>query len=105
MSDYIDRAALGIGLCNRDIFEDKGYADGWNAAVKILKEAPAADVQEVKHGKWIKMYNNPDDGNYYCPECHHSIDIATGRETPRDRGFFYCPHCGAKMEKGESLRQ
>ena len=40
---------------------------------------------------------------YYCPECHHSIDIATGRETPRDRGFFYCPHCGAKMEKGKSL--
>ena len=26
MSDYIDRAALGIGLCNRDIFENKGYA-------------------------------------------------------------------------------
>ena len=47
MSDYIDRAALGIGLCNRDIFENKGYADGWNAAVKILKEAPAADVQAV----------------------------------------------------------
>nr|DAL49627.1 MAG TPA_asm: DNA-directed RNA polymerase II subunit [Caudoviricetes sp.] len=70
-----------------------------------IKSAPAVDVQKIKHGKWIKMYNNPDDGNYYCPECHHSIDIATGRETPRDRGFFYCPHCGAKMEKGESLRQ
>lgn len=40
MSDYIDRAALGIGLCNRDIFENKGYADGWNAAVKILKKLP-----------------------------------------------------------------
>lgn len=105
MSDYIDRAALGIGLCTRDVFENKGYADGWNAAVKILKEAPAADVQEVKHGKWIKTYNNPDDGNYYCSECHNCIDIATGRETPIDRDFFYCPHCGAKMEKGESLRQ
>lgn len=38
MSDYIDRAALGIGLCTRDVFENKGYADGWNAAVKILKK-------------------------------------------------------------------
>lgn len=102
MSDYIDRAALGIGLCNRDIFENKGYADGWNAAVKILKEAPAADVQEIKHGEWIKMYNNPDDGNYYCPECHHSIDIATGRKTPRSRGFFYCHYCGAKMDGGNN---
>lgn len=105
MSDYIDRVALGIGLCNRDVFENKGYADGWNAAVKILKEAPAVDVQEIKHGEWIKMSNNPDDGNYYCSECHNSIDIATGRETPIDRNFFYCPHCGVKMEKGESLRQ
>lgn len=105
MSDYIDRVALGIGLCNRDVFENKGYADGWNAAVKILKEAPAVDVQEIKRGEWIKMYNNPADGNYYCSECHNSIDIATGRETPIDRDFFYCPHCGARMEKGESLRR
>lgn len=55
MSDYIDRATLGIGLCNRDVFvfENKRYADGWNAAVKILIKAPAVDVQEVKHGKWM----------------------------------------------------
>lgn len=39
MSDCIDRATLGIGLCNRDVFKNKSYADGWNAAVKILKEA------------------------------------------------------------------
>lgn len=101
MSDYIDRAALGIGLCNRDVFENKGYADGWNAAVKILKEASAADVQEIKHGKWIKMDIIPDDVDYYCSECRNFIDIATGRETPIDREFFYCPHCGAKMNGKE----
>jgi len=102
MSDYIDRAALRIGLCNRDVFENKGYADGWNAAVKILKEAPAADVQEIKHSEWIKTYNNPNDGHYYCPECHHNTDIATGIKTPRSRGFFYCPYCGAKMDGGNN---
>ena len=102
MSDYIDRVALGIGLCNRDVFENKGYADGWNAAVKILKEAPAADVQEIKHSEWIKTYNNPNDGHYYCPECHHNTDIATGIKTPRSRGFFYCPYCGAKMDGGNN---
>lgn len=53
----------------------------------------------MSNGEWIKMYNNPVDGNYY--ECHHSIDIATGRETPIDRDFFYCPHCGAKMDRGK----
>lgn len=102
MSDYIDRAALGISLCNRDVFENKGYADGWNAAVKILKEAPAVDVQKIKHGEWIKMSINPDDGNYYCSECHNCIDVATGRETPIDREFFYCHYCGAKMDGGNN---
>lgn len=63
------------------------------------------DVQEIKHGKWIKMDIIPDDVDYYCSECRNFIDIAIGRETPIDRDFFYCPHCGAKMEKGESLRQ
>ena len=28
MADYIDRAKLGIGECNRKIFENKSYADG-----------------------------------------------------------------------------
>lgn len=89
-------------MCNRDVFENKGFADGWNAAVKILEEAPAVDVQEVKHGEWIKMDIIPDDVDYYCSECRNFIDIATGRETPRDRGFFYCPHCGAKMDGGKN---
>lgn len=57
-----------------------------------------ADVQKIKHGKWIKMDIISDDVDYYCSECRNFIDIATGRETPIDRGFFYCPHCGAKMD-------
>lgn len=101
MSDYIDRAALGIGLCNRDIFREKSYADGWNAAVKILKEAPAADVQEIKHGKWIKMDIIPDDPDYFCSECRNFIDVATGKVTPIERGLLYCPNCGAKMDGGD----
>lgn len=108
MSDYIDREELIKHIKDLPTW----WADGsalcayyLTKAITSIEEAPAADVQEIKHGEWIKMYNNPNDGNYYCSECHHSIDIATGRETPRDRGFFYCPHCGAKMEKGESLRQ
>lgn len=103
MSDYIDRAALGIGLCNRDIFENKGYADGWNAAVKILKEAPAADVQEIKHGEWIKYRpENALDGAYFCSTCFKEQKMADGTITPLDIGCYYCPHCGAKMDGGNN---
>lgn len=98
MSDYIDRAALGIGLCNRDIFENKGYADGWNAAVKILKKAPAADVQAVKHGKWKLCYEDwrmqiAGDECSACGFQHYGTCISH---------YHYCPNCGAKMDGGNN---
>lgn len=97
MADYIDRAALGIGLCNRDVFENKGYADGWNAAVKILKEAPAADVQAVKHGKWKLCYEDwrmqiAGDECSACGFQHYGTCISH---------YHYCPQCGAKMDGGK----
>lgn len=97
MSDYIDRAALGIGLCNRDVFENKGYADGWNAAVKILKEAPAADVQEIKYGKWKLCYEDwrREIAGDECSACgfrHYGACISD---------YHYCPQCGAKMDGGK----
>jgi hypothetical protein len=96
MSDYIDRAALGIGLCNRDVFENKSYADGWNAAVKILKEAPAADVQAVKHGKWKLCYEDwrmqiAGDECSACGFRHYGTCISH---------YHYYPNCGAKMDGG-----
>ena len=47
MADYIDRKALGIGKCNTDVFENKGYAEGWNSAIEIIENAPAADVVSI----------------------------------------------------------
>lgn len=106
MSDYIDRAALGIGLCNRDIFENKGYADGWNAAVKILKEAPAADVQEIKHGKWIETQEPLGWCDVDCAECSacHESWIIDEDSSIDDYEcmWHYCPNCGAKMDGGKN---
>jgi hypothetical protein len=38
--DLISRKALGIGRCNPAIFENKGYAEGWNSAIDIINAAP-----------------------------------------------------------------
>lgn len=97
MSDYIDRTVLGIGECNCEIFEDKSYADGWNAAVKILKEAPAADVQAVKHGKWKLCYEDwrmqiAGDECSACGFQHYGACISH---------YNYCPNCGAKNGRRE----
>lgn len=106
MSDYIDRAALGIGLCNRDVFENKGYADGWNAAVKILKEAPAVDVQEIKHGKWIETQEPLGWCDVDCAECSvcHESWIIDEDSSIDDYEcmWHYCPNCGAIMDGGNN---
>lgn len=70
---------------------------------------PAADVEEVKHGKWISVdsysafggdeatwmaHGNPI-AFYYCSECKEQAYAGENGEsliTP------YCPNCGAKME-------
>lgn len=93
MSRYVDVTSFCENICRCN----NRYCN--KQSCPILN-APAADVQEIKHGKWIKMDIIPDDVDYYCSECRNFIDIAIGRETPIDRDFFYCPNCGAKMDGG-----
>lgn len=91
MGDYIDRVALGIGLCNRDIFGNKGYADGWNAAVKVFKEASAVDVSEVVRCKDCQNYELMKSGNY------HFCNEFGGRVTEKD----FCSRA-QKMDGGNN---
>ena len=48
------------------------------------------DVQEVKHGKWIKPTPCSQE---YCNQCGLTPKMVFG-VLPN-----YCPHCGAKMDK------
>ena len=47
MARLIDLDALGIGKCNPDVFNDKGYAKGWNSAIEILQNASTMDAVPV----------------------------------------------------------
>ena len=47
MARLIDADALGVGKCNPDVFDDKGYAKGWNSAIEILQNAPTVDAVAV----------------------------------------------------------
>lgn len=79
--EYISRDYL-LGEYDR---QHQGPPGG---ARKIIAEAPAADVVEVRHGRLL----NP---NPYgeCSLCGYLMDI-------RD-GYKYCPSCGAKMDGGQ----
>lgn len=74
-----------------DAFSDKPeFARGWNSAIEIINNAPAADVVEVVHGRWIE-----EDGIQICSECGEEHEWEDYRAP-------YCDTCGAKMD-GEGV--
>lgn len=55
-------------------------------AVKLLEKVPAADVAEVRHGRWI----HHEDGVFTCSECGNA----------ESNDSYYCRLCAAKMDGG-----
>lgn len=82
---YIDVEALTLNLlsCQESIKEF-----GYPTVAAIIDATEAADVQEVRHGKWdmIVGFEFVDD-DYKCSLCH-----CLSQRTK------YCPNCGAKMD-------
>ena len=95
MAEYIDREAL-----KEEILHGKNKPTIYYGAQEAewidecIKNAPIADVQEVRHGKWEKQQN----GKEKCSDCGCGVVFQTvyGRWEYEN----YCPHCGAKMDKG-----
>lgn len=64
----------------------------------MIYDSPAADVAEVKHGKWVEVYRE----NIWGDSVHVLECSACGKYTVGTRGIMtksnYCPNCGAKMD-------
>ena len=60
----------------------------------ILNECPAADVQEVRHGHWEKVDDNPYEYVAVCSVCRNEVKQPTCMLKPI---YSYCPICGARM--------
>lgn len=97
MKKYIDADALyekihNIGGCDAP---PDTWAEGWDEAIdeclNLLESMPAADVQEVRHGRWIKGKIM---GLFKCSACHNTFDYWV-------TGYNHCPNCGARMDGGE----
>ena len=70
---------------------------------RILTEAPAEDVEKVKHGKWVKLertwplYSE----TYECSKCGRTITVGDGgTKSSLLKRYPYC-HCGARMDGDE----
>lgn len=95
MDEYIEREALLKFIENGLNNPDRKEAFGYDAVVILEKVQymPAADVAQVRHGRWLPEVN-VGDCCYRCSECQflrdaYLLDIEK-----------YCPFCGAKMDGG-----
>ena len=94
MSDLIGREALLEKMNKRldDLRKKHGqydhYTDGFDDAVDMVMDFPAAEAEPVRHGRWIFG----GDGCVVCSECDE--------EEPNNIHRNYCPNCGAKMDGG-----
>ena len=103
MKEYIERAAamdaiLGLTIADPAVAQ---YAD---AVCYHLQNLPAADVVEVRHGRWIedeRTYPGPGLKNNLCSVCG---EIAGSWKEGLEPGrkWAYCPNCGARMGKEET---
>jgi len=98
MSKYIDSEAFFKAI-NTLPYKDTSYPDtsAYNGAISdvadMLTHFPAADVQEVRHGRW--RLTELGDSVYKCSNCGFIRDSYLLEEDA------FCPHCGAKMNKVE----
>ena len=105
-NDLISRSALIAAIkTNSPTFYDGQDIADWQA--KCINEAPAVDVEPVRHGRWIYDPNANDwnIGGYVCSECHtknNNLPCTEIGNTLMYAGSKFCPHCGAKMDGGNT---
>lgn len=86
MDDYIRRVTVRNALYEADAITMKGVA--------ILNQFPAADVVEVRHGRWIEIEHGENGILCECSTCKEWMLFYYGFVAN------YCPSCGAKMDGG-----
>lgn len=80
----------------------KGYAHAFEHFENALTEScddeiPKADVQPVKHGRWIAE-NRDNRGYADCYTCTNCDCYTYTYTLMKDCEYDYCPNCGARMD-------
>ena len=95
MDEYIKREAVIEAIMSEP--PDAHYPQSY---VDKIKSIPAADIVEVRHGKWIQPHWK---NSNYCCNCSECGGEAMHRDYQWDKNGIYplCPHCGAIMDVEE----
>ena len=103
MKEYIEREAAIQALGDepemwyeRDPVEIQEQND-WNYYKHCIEAVPAADVVEVRHGRWLTTDAYPH--HLYCSVCYKTYAKNAKWVNELDLPTNYCPSCGARMDK------
>ena len=93
--EYISRDEMIEQTKARIVIGAPRYNDGLRTAIEVATSISAADVVEMRHGRWI---NERWEGlSSFSAECN-----LCGKRTLAYFHYFYCPNCGAKMDGEEN---
>ena len=116
MDEYISREALVKKIrSNIFSFAEDSWESGYNKAMaeimEWIKRTPAADVEPVRHGRWIRGVSKGFPKNptclWYCSCCGEKIRYNDTLRTyqkskkPVNEVNPRCRKCGAKMDGDE----
>ena len=103
MAKYIDADELlkRLNACKYPAEKTTMRQVTYNAVIsdacRSVDAMPAADVQEVRHGRWKHtrdLYSCPDGNQLFYGKICSVCNNVSPYETP------YCMNCGAKMDEG-----
>lgn len=117
MAEYIEKEALLDKIGDPPIWNEYFSPYPFEAHIafvasikemkRFIKEQPAADVVEVRHGEWetVKGVLTPGgDPLLRCPYCKsRESEHLCGVEHPSR--WIFCPICGAKMDGKETTNE
>ena len=111
MQEYIEREAakerLRMWITDCVLDGDNDAADCFRGCIDLLDSIPAADVAEVRHGRWVfgkdlaDSFGSINKNKYhlYCSECRNqAFNKTVDNDYDFDVDTPFCPWCGAKMD-------
>ena len=100
--EYVEREVISEGI-RKYYYKNppnssyqEGFDYGLDKAQRVILDAPAADVVEVRHGRWVSVQHKL---ARVCSVCNRDEPYKFA-DVDADV-YNYCPHCGAKMDKEE----
>ena len=100
--EYVEREVISEGI-RKYYYKNppnssyqEGFDYGLDKAQRVILDAPAADVVEVRHGRWVSVQHKL---ARVCSVCNRDEPYKFA-DVDADV-YNYCPHCGAIMDKEE----